>query len=90
NVYTMYVPLGDKAKAVLNKHAGDSTPKIRWAVHSHIAQNNVKLSSISAHVIASFFPEKINDYILFNCDSYKFFHDAAERILLKGRAPPVS
>ncbi|MCU7493257.1 MAG: hypothetical protein HF312_18440 [Ignavibacteria bacterium] len=90
NVYTMYIPLGDKARAVLNKHAGDSTPKIRWAVPSHIAQNNVKYSSVSAHIIASFFPEEISEYITLNCDSYKFFHNSAEHILLKGRAPPLS
>ncbi|MCU7495663.1 MAG: hypothetical protein HF314_16735 [Ignavibacteria bacterium] len=90
NVYTMYIPLGDKAKVVLNKRAGDSTPKIRWAVHSHIVQNNVKYSSLSAHVISSFFPEEISEYTLVNCDGYRFFHNSAERILLKGRAPPVS
>lgn len=89
-VYTMYVPLGDRAKAVLNKHAGDSTPKIRWAVHSHIAQNNLKYSSIQAEAAAPFFPEEIREYIYVNCCSYKFFHNSAERILIKGRAPPVS
>lgn len=90
SVYTMYVPLGDKAKAVLNKHAGDSTPKIRWAVHSHIAQNNLKYSSIQAHAVSQFFPEKINEFISVNCDSYEFFHKSAEHLLIKGRAPPVS
>ncbi|HEX2866752.1 MAG TPA: hypothetical protein VHO03_06905 [Ignavibacteriales bacterium] len=87
-VYTMYVPLGDKAKAVLNKHAGDSTPKIRWAVHSHIAQNNIKYSSIQAHAVSTFFPEEINEYICVNCDTYKFLHKSAERIIIRGRAPP--
>ncbi|MGE5351985.1 MAG: hypothetical protein ACM3P0_07875 [Acidobacteriota bacterium] len=90
NVYTMYIPLGDKAKAVLNKHAGDSTPKIRWAVHSHIAQNNVKYSTITAHTVAPFFPDAISEFTILNCDNYKFFHNSAEHILLKGRAPPLS
>ncbi|MGE5621351.1 MAG: hypothetical protein ACM3U0_02125 [archaeon] len=90
SVYTMYVPLGDKANAVLNKRAGDSTPKIRWAVHSHIVQNNINYFSISAHVISSFSPEEISGYTIFSCDLYKFFHRSADRILLKGRAPPLA